>query len=562
MRFTISKQILVTCTMIIAIFVMLDLYMYHRMTTIQETYQTLLSESTDFTSTAKDIRTQLWMRNTYVRNYILTGDSTYITKSNDMKALTETKLSFLADTMQSPQAAKEIGILKLALTEYDKTLDQGAAVREKLGIDGTLKFLAATGKRADGMETIIDDFTEFVSSQIKSEIEQTQKEQAHSMIILLVCNLLTLAFAVWAAFFLSRRISQPVAKMAETAANVAQGDLRATEKVYGGNNEIGDMAKSMEGMVGNLRHIVKQIVDTGKSVASASDQLNLVSEQSAQAAQEIASTTTHLAEGAVTQTDEMNQVVGIVANMVSHIGEVAKNTETLAQRASKTADIANEGKTAVTKASAQMQRITESVSQSADGVKALGQSSAQIGNIVQVISDIASQTNLLALNAAIEAARAGEHGRGFAVVAGEVKKLADQSQSAAQSITDLIIQIQTHIQSVVEMMETGNTNVAAGTEEMNSTLEQFNHIAALIEDLNHQVLDITHATEKVSQSGNTVLGSIDKVKAMVEKSVSGTHSISAATQQQLASTEEISSSSSILAKQAKELESMMSHFKL
>lgn len=541
---------------------LMNLYLYHRVSVVETTYQNLMQDSNQISKATQDIRAQLWMRNTYIRTYLLTGNAEYLQHSNEMKNKTDELVSGLEEKLQYPRADKEIGVLKLSLIEYDKTLKQGAEVREKLGLEGTLKFLAASGKRADGMEKMIDGFSQYIAGEIERQVRETQAEQVKANWIIVISNLIVLLLAVWISMLMARRIANPVADMAETAESVAEGDLRDRDFSYQGNDEIGDMSNSMEKMLKGLRGIITHVRSTSENVANASHQLNLVTEQSSQAAEDVAKTTTELAATAATQTNEMNAVLNVVSDMVNSIGLVAENTSKLAVRAERTSEVAKDGRVAVTKVGTQMQTINTSVNESAQGVKALGDSSAQIGNIVQVISDIAGQTNLLALNAAIEAARAGENGRGFAVVAGEVKKLADQSQQAAQSIAQLIEAIQAKIETVVAMMEKGSRDVEDGTNEMTVTLEKFNHITELIQELDGQINDITHATNDVSESGARVLSSIDSVKQMVENTVSGTHSISAATEEQLSSMEEISSASGLLAKQAKELENMMMKFKV
>jgi len=61
----------------------------------------------------------------------------------------------------------------------------------------------------------------------------------------------------------------------------------------------------------------------------------------------------------------------------------------------------------------------------------------QVNNIsekIKIISEISAKTDILSINAAIEAARAGDIGKGFAVVAQEIRKLADNSKTAAEEI--------------------------------------------------------------------------------------------------------------------------------
>ncbi|MBF0585065.1 MAG: hypothetical protein HQL80_12645, partial [Magnetococcales bacterium] len=173
--------------------------------------------------------------------------------------------------------------------------------------------------------------------------------------------------------------------------------------------------------------------------------------------------------------------------------------------------------------------ITQNIARKAardaeEGGMAVGeavQAMKEIASKIGIIEDIARQTNLLALNAAIEAARAGEHGKGFAVVAAEVRKLAERSQIAAGSISQIsassveiaekaggiINRLVPDIQKTAELIQEINTSSQEqnqGTGQINQAIQQLDHViqqnAGASEEMAATVEELSAQAEAMAQS--------------------------------------------------------------
>lgn len=142
------------------------------------------------------------------------------------------------------------------------------------------------------------------------------------------------------------------------------------------------------------------------------------------------------------------------------------------------------------KGSLAVQRTQEGMTMLQEKVKAMSgeidrcqKLTNQIGDISSMVKDLASQTNMLALNAAIEAVRAGEHGKGFGVVAEQIRKLADQSKSSADSINTLVADIQTAISSTIRVTDEGTLTVQSGVDITTETADAFQGVAEAINQI-------------------------------------------------------------------------------
>ncbi|MCW3003484.1 MAG: methyl-accepting chemotaxis protein [Conexibacter sp.] len=343
-----------------------------------------------------------------------------------------------------------------------------------------------------------------------------------------------------------------------------------------GNDEIGDVARATntirEKIVGmidsynasreSLSAMIGQVAGTAGTVSSASQQMAATSEEAGRAVGEIANAIGDVAAGSQKQVEGIDDARRLTDDVAQATARSAEDAAAAAQVAEGALRIATEGAAAVTEATEAMASVRSASSEATEAIRALGQKSGQIGGIVATITGIAEQTNLLALNAAIEAARAGDQGRGFAVVAEEVRKLAEESQQAAQSISSLIGEIQAETGRAVEVVEDGATRTAHGAATVEQARDAFDRIGGSVEDVTVRVGQIAAAVQEIAASATQMGHRMGEVAAVAEQASASTEEVSASTEQTSASTQEIAASSEELARTAAGLEELVAQFTL
>ena len=398
------------------------------------------------------------------------------------------------------------------------------------------------------------------SSKTNAEVSNTVKDRALMLSMIILIIMLTSSLII--AYKLSRYINNSLQIIQTAIDKVRDGDFRITPRTFTKNDEFGALADSLADMRENVNSLLKDIHQSAETVASSSQELTASSDQSAQVTNNIAQSISDVATMNEQQSDSVNKTFSAVKQISANIEENASNANIASSNAEAASKEAGDGGNSIRTAISQMESIEKVVSESAAVVNELGERSKEIGMIVETITGIAEQTNLLALNAAIEAARAGDQGRGFAVVAEEVRKLAAESQEAAEKISNLIGTIQSQTENAVQAMNAGTIEVQKGAEVVKESGTAFKRIIELNNDVAQQVKGIAQTTEEAAKASTDVISSVQNVDQAAKNVSDQTQTVSAATEEQSASMEEIASASRNLAEIAQKLNAEVNSFKV
>lgn len=272
---------------------------------------------------------------------------------------------------------------------------------------------------------------------------------------------------------------------------IADGDL---SREVSGQCYPGDFAVLWE----SLRVIGEKLNSTMSSIISASDSVSTGSDQ-------VASTASVLSQGAVEQTDAVEELSGTISNMSTEAKGIVQLT--------------GQAKDVVNGAGGKLQESGEYIASLNQAMNQITESSDEISRIIDTIENIAFQTNILAINASVEAARAGESGRGFAVVAEEVRNLAIRSDEAAKATQELI-------GHSVKAVKEGSLVVEKVTDSVTTAVEFAGQAVERMEQVTKAVEDQTDAIEQVAAGIEQISGVVQNNSATAQESAATSQELS------------------------------------
>lgn len=443
-----------------------------------------------------------------------------------------------ADCEEYASALTDWGNIGYSIMKEIKSGDKDKAV------DSILNDCTPALNKAVKIATRLDEMTDEVSSQA---VRITVISAVAGIVCIIICLVLAWKLTIKTGKKVLESILVPLREVEAVAQELTDGNLHSTLD-YRSDDEIGILAHNMRKSIrilgsyvddigrsmkmfaegnfdvqpevewkGDFVGILNSFMLFEKSMAETIKGIQHVSDEVSGAADQVASSSNDLADGATNQEAVVEELTATVAGVSEQVG---KNSQSAKEISGRVDELGN----AILESNGKMRDMVDSMNE-------INGASKEIDKIIATINEIASQTNLLALNASIEAARAGEAGKGFAVVANQVNVLADQSAQAAKESATLIEtsvkavekgmviagQTASQLQEVAEnsqIITKEVTNIAETLETQTTEIQQINDG---IEQINDVVQTNSATSEECAAASQEMSSEAENLREMIKK---------------------------------------------
>jgi len=365
-------------------------------------------------------------------------------------------------------------------------------------------------------------------------------------------------------FFLSQMLGSKFQALRDLTDEIRAGDFSSTRSQLPTSSfadETDDLAKSLRGMIEQLRDLVEHVQTTAGSVTNQAQGLNTSIEDVRTSGQGI----TDAMAGVASSVDKQQ---GMLDEAATHMQDISSAIDQNAERAREAFGFAAEanqkagtGVDVARLAIEKMRSVFERVEDTGNKVFQLEAKTRHVHQITEMITSVAHRTNLLSLNASIEAARAGEAGRGFSVVADEIRKLSESAGRSAEEITALVNEIQTDTDEVADEMRQSRMVIGEGREDVNTIASSLEQISMAVGEAAARSEEIFHGADSQSLNADRMADNLTEIAKVSRGNSDGLEAASHTANDQLSSMATVVDQSRSLTALAEELQSTLERFR-
>ena len=315
-------------------------------------------------------------------------------------------------------------------------------------------------------------------------------------------------------FSLSRMLSLKFNEIRTATDRIRDGDLRFELETHSNSSltdEVDDLAKSLAGMLTQLRRLVSRVQRTASSVSGSSTGLEAALDSLKRSSEGISSTASQVASGVDQEQELLGQASHRMAQVSSEIELNAGRAREAFGFAAEANQKAGTGVDVARLAIEKMKAVFERAESTSGKVFELEEKTRHVHQITEIITSVAHRTNLLSLNASIEAARAGEAGRGFSVVADEIRKLSESAGRSADEISQLMHEIQADTAMVADEMRQSSVVIDEGREDVNTIAGALAQISMAVSEAATRSEEIFHGADSHSLNAESMVTAIEEI---------------------------------------------------
>ncbi|WP_066188106.1 methyl-accepting chemotaxis protein [Gracilibacillus timonensis] len=431
------------------------------------------------------------------------------------------------------------------------------ATQQKKGINLGIKLVLFTTTLAIITYSTSAFFIYVLQERIQAYIDIPE------LVFVLVTLLLGIIWSGILAFVAAGVITKPLKRLKNIATRVAEGDLNQDiSSPRTTDDEIGALTIAFQKMVYHLRAVLEEINQHAQTTSASVQQMKEATMKTKEQTTALEDTVGQISSGAEETSEAIQQTAEAVENSTRLATQVDQKAEDSQVKSNEMVAQLQESKAVISKLVAGISGLADNQEAALQDVNQLSQKAKEVENVISMVGDISEQTNLLALNASIEASRAGEEGKGFAVVAEEVRKLADQSSEAVQTISALIKTMQQDVNVVVD-------TIRQHVDGTHAEVEKGEQTTIVIDQMATSINEVVSSIQAISQIVNTQLQEIEatqakseNVAAIAEETSAGAEEMHATITEQADFAEHLEELAVTLDRQAQYLQGKISQFKL